>query len=67
MGVVKYKVTGTYKPFLIILRNGENIIQSRVVENSGETLEFQNIPRGNYILESYDRRSGFIETQVSVI
>lgn len=60
MATVKYKVTGSYLPFLVILRDLDTdlSVDSSVVQESGVEQEFLNVPVGDYVVEVFDTANG---------
>lgn len=60
MATVKYTLTGTYIPFLVILRDiGTNLpVDSSVVQSPNVEQEFTDVPDGDYIVEVYDTANG---------
>lgn len=60
MITIPYTVTGSYLPFLVILRNTDTneLVDSAVVHQPSVVQNFVNVPLGNYQIEAYDAANG---------
>lgn len=69
MATIKFKLNGTYYPFVAELRENNatgNLIQELIVRQPNTEYEFNNISGGTYAIVAYDRIGGIISENVNV-
>lgn len=63
---IEYIITGTFTPFLVILRDSNTnlLVDSDVIHQSGNVEKFTDVVDGLFTIEIYDSRLGFASVPV---